>query len=112
MHSRYHSEVFPPSVIDYVKALQQRPLCGKAKRKILAKGITAACNIIIGRDDRKKYPAFADISEIGEMNRDNVAISGDWEARINLATTPSFVTSASPPCSALRSSFLNIYPKM
>jgi len=76
IHPRHHSEVFPPSVIDYLKVLPQ-PLCGKAKRKILAKGITAACNIIIGRDDRKKYPAFADISEIGEMNRDNVAISGD-----------------------------------
>ena len=66
----------------------------------------------IGRDDHKKYPAFADISDIGEMKRDNAAISGDWEARINLATTPSFVALASPPRSSLRSSRLNIYPQM
>jgi hypothetical protein len=73
--SRHHSEFLPPLVIDYLK-VQQQPFYGKAKRKIFAKGIAGACNIIIGCDDHKKYPAFADISEVGEMNRDNVAISG------------------------------------
>ena len=86
IHSRYHSEVFPLTIIDYVKALQQRPLCGKAKRKNICKRNYCSMQYYTGRDDHKKYPAFADISEVGEMNRDNVAISGDWEARINLAT--------------------------
>jgi hypothetical protein len=53
------------------------PLYDKANRKIFAKGIAGACNIIIEFDDHKKYPAFADISEVREMNRDNLAISGD-----------------------------------
>jgi hypothetical protein len=75
MDIRRHSEVLPPSVIDYLKV--PPPLYGKAKRKIFAKGIVGACNIIIGCDDYKKYSAFADIGEVGEMNRDNVAISGD-----------------------------------
>ena len=76
MHSRYHSEVFPPSVIDYVKALQQRPLCGKAKRTNICKRNYCSMQYYIGCDDHKKYSAFAAISEVGEVNRDNVAISG------------------------------------
>jgi hypothetical protein len=103
---------FPRSLIDYVKALQQRLLCGKAKRKNICKRNYCSMQYYTGRDDHKKYPAFADISEVGEMNRDNVAISGDWEARINLATTHSFVTSASPSCSSLRSSCFDIYPEI
>jgi len=47
------------------------------------------------------------------MNRDNVAISKDWEARINLATVIArHVVPWQSLRAALHSSCLNIYPEI